>query len=266
MRAYVINLARSPDRRAHMTAELQKVGVPYEFVDGVDGQDLDLADPQVVHPSVLKPGWPSPGTAGCAFGHLRAYEKILADDLDWALVLEDDVILPNDLADLAETVAGRMSGAEVALLHCLSPNLCKMNRRGLVQLPSSRQLVLPVNVNEPGSAAAYIITRDACKRMAECIVPFRAHADDWGHFFNQGALDRVRCVLPFPVVSEPSFGSTIGYSKPSGAKLRVRDVAMKYEIGFIKRIIAYRRTRIFRKLTRFELVDEPFIVKPTRLD
>ncbi len=48
MRAYVVNLARSPERRAHIIAELEKSGIDYEFVDGVDGRDLDLHDAQTV--------------------------------------------------------------------------------------------------------------------------------------------------------------------------------------------------------------------------
>ena len=42
MRAYVINLARSLDRRAHITAELRKTGLDYEIIAAVDGRDLVL--------------------------------------------------------------------------------------------------------------------------------------------------------------------------------------------------------------------------------
>ena len=42
MHAYVINLARSPERRAYISAELKKARVEYEIVTGVDGRDLDL--------------------------------------------------------------------------------------------------------------------------------------------------------------------------------------------------------------------------------
>lgn len=266
MRAYVISLARSHERRVHMAAELQKVEVAYEFVDGVEGRDLDLADPQVADPSMPDADSFRPGIAGAAFGHLRAYEKILVDNLNWALVLEDDVNLPKDLVSLTETVAGYMNGAEVVVLCPLSPDVCKISRHGLIRLPSSRQLVLPINVNELGCGAAYIITRDACKRMVDCIVPFRARPDDWGHFFNEGALDRVRCVLPSAVRQDPGFSSTIVYHDENGLTARVLGVAQRYNIRFLNQIIAYRRARFQRKFSRFEIVDEPFVAKPSRLD
>jgi len=266
MRAYVINLARSPERRVKVAAQLQKIGIAYEFVDGVEGADLDLADPQVIDPALLETAWFRPGIAGCAFSHLRVYEKMLADNVDWALVLEDDVTLPNDLARLAEIVAGHMNGAEVVLLNFLSPDVCKMSRHGLIRLPASRQLVFPVNVNKPGSSAGYIITRDACKRMVESIVPFQARPDNWGHFFDKGAIDRVRCVLPMSVHQDPLFPSTIDYHNQASVKARVLDVVLRYNLRFMNQILAYRRARIWRGLTRVELVDEPFVVKPSRLD
>lgn len=266
MRAYVINLARSSERRAHVTAELEKVGIDYEFVDGVEGRDLDLADPLLIAPSVLDAQWFRPGVAGCAFSHLRVYEKILADGLDWALVLEDDIALPGDLERLAETVYRHMDGAEIVLLNYDSPDVCKMSKEGRMELPSSRLLVLPLNVNQPASSAAYVITRDACKRMVECIVPFQARPDNWGHFFNKGALDRVRCVMPLAVIKDPRFGSTIDYNAQGSLKSRVLGIVLRYDLHFLEQIIAYRRRRIWRKWTRAELVDEPFIARPSRLD
>ena len=52
MYAYVINLACSLDRRAHVTAELKKTGLDYEIMTAVDGRDLDLRDPTIVDPSL----------------------------------------------------------------------------------------------------------------------------------------------------------------------------------------------------------------------
>jgi glycosyl transferase family 25 len=266
MHAYVINLIRSPERRVHMAAELGKAGIDYEFVDGVDGGDLDVTDPQVIEPSLLETAWFRPGIAGCAFSHLRVYEKVLADDVDWALVLEDDVKLPNDLARLVESVVGHMNGAEIAVLAPLSPDLCKMSKHGLIQLSSGRQLVLPINVHEVGCSAAYVITRDACKRMVECIVPFQARPDDWGHFFDLQALDRVRCVMPPTVHQDPRFASTIVYHDQGGTKARIIDFMERYHISFLNPLIEYRRSRFLRKFSRFKVVDEPFVASPSRLD
>ena len=101
MHAYVINLARSHDRRAHITAELKKTGVDYEIMTAVDGRDFDLNDPALVDPSLSNLSQFLAGTTGAALSHMNVCKKIIADGLDKALVLEDDVILPADLGSLA---------------------------------------------------------------------------------------------------------------------------------------------------------------------
>ena len=97
MHAYVINLARSTDRRAHITAELQRVGLDFEFISAVDGRTLDLSDSTLIDPSLVSRCVFPAGTVGCALSHFHVYQKILEDGRDTALVLEDDVILPDDL-------------------------------------------------------------------------------------------------------------------------------------------------------------------------
>jgi glycosyl transferase, family 25 len=266
MRAYVINLARSPERRAHITTELDRVGLDYEIVTGVDGRDLDVHDPQIVDPAVLNTGWFRPGVAGCAVSHLRIYEKMVATGADHALVLEDDIVVPPDLGRLAEIVATEMAGAEVVLLNYDSQVTIKMSRREVTNLPSSRMLVLPIDVATPESSAAYVITREACERMIKATLPFQARPDNWGHFYNEGALDRVRCVMPLPVAKAPEFASTIDYNSQRSAKARILGIVDRYNLRFLQKAIAYRRRRIWQRITRVEFVDEPFVAKPSRLE
>ena len=123
MYAYVINLARSVDRRAHITAELKKTGLDYQIVTAVDGRDLDLSDPAIVEPSLATKTASMAGAAGCALSHLIAYRNMIADGLDEVLVLEDDVILPPDLGILADAVADQLAGAEGHVLGINFPEL-----------------------------------------------------------------------------------------------------------------------------------------------
>jgi glycosyl transferase family 25 len=264
MHAYVINLARSPERRAHIIKELAKSGIDYEIVNGVDGRDLDVLDPQIVAPSVLNKSWFRPGVAGCALSHLRVYQRILADGLDWALVLEDDVTLPADLATLVDDLANHLIGAEVVLLNYDSKDPCGMSQEGSVRLPSSRLLVLPIDVGQPASAAAYVITREACRRLNESVMPVRVRSDEWGFFYREGVIDRVRCVMPLTVTKNPCFGSTIDYHSRGSVKARL--LAAGAQIPLLYYAIAHRRQRIFRQWTRTELLDKPFVEKPSRLE
>jgi glycosyl transferase family 25 len=267
MQAYVINLARSPERRAHIAAELRKASVDYEIISGVDGRDLDLYDLATVDPSLFARSSFPAGMAGCALSHLRVYRKILADGLERALVLEDDVTLPADLGRLADALTDHLAGAELVLLNYDSKDTCKMSREGSVPLPSSRLLVLPIDVRQPGSSAAYLITREACKRMVETVLPVRASPDDWWFFYREGSLDRVRCVVPLPVLKSPQFESTIGrYGLGNGLRARLLEPLTRHRVPLLQQVISLRRRRIHHQWTRSELVDTPFVEKPSRLD
>jgi glycosyl transferase, family 25 len=266
VRAYVINLARSLDRRTHVMAELDRTGLDYEFITAVDGRTIDLEDRRLVDPRLLaKNNFPA-GTAGCALSHLQAYRRILEDGADAALVLEDDVELPDDLGALAHALAAHLTGAEVVLLNYASPTRCRVSPEGSVPLASSRLLALPIDITDMVNAAAYVITRPACERMLESAPPIRANADDWHYFYTEGIIDRIRCVLPLPVDKAAKFESTIGlYSLGNGLKGRLVAPFVRHKVPLVHQVILYRRQRILRRWGKADIVDVPFVKKPSRL-
>lgn len=267
MRVYVINLARSPERRAHITAQLANTGLDYEIITGVDGLSLDLADCDIAHPSVISGNRLPAGAVGCAMSHIRAYQKVLSDGANAALILEDDVNLPADLGVLIDTVAKHLTGAEVALLNYQTDEPCQLSSRGAITLPSAQLLALPIDVVELTSAAGYVITRSACERMTRSAPPIRANADDWQYFYKEELLDRVRVIWPQAIAKNPNLASTIG-SYSLGNSMRARLVArlMHRNIPILRQLVIYRRYRIFQTRNQAKLVESPFINKPSRLD
>lgn len=275
MHAYVVNLARSRDRREHMIAQLQKTSLDYEIVTAVDGSKLDLLDSAIVDSSMpftastvadFNAGLAA-GTVGDALSHLNIYRNIIDSGFDAALVLEDDIILPRDVGPLADAVAAHLTGAEVALLSVDSPEPCKMSPDGLTRLPSARLLAMPIDVTQPRSSAAYVITRQACERMVKRMPPVRVQADGWWFFYREELLDRVRCVLPMPVLKNPKFASTIGsYSLGNGILGRLAKPLVSSNIPVLHQALTYRRQRIYRQWGQSEIVDVPFVEKPSRLD
>jgi glycosyl transferase family 25 len=264
--AYVVNLARAADRRAHIIHELQKTDIDYEFVEAVDGRELDLNDSRSIDPTAVSNGSlgdsPAavPGVVGCAQSHLRVYRKILEDGHERALVLEDDVLLPNDLATLADAVGENMLEAEVVLLQFHhDPAPCRVTKEGSVSLPSSRLLVHPVDTRLLYSAAGYVITRQACQRMERAILPVRVQADSWDFYRRRGAIDGLRCVVPMPIVDSPAFRSTIDYYWPNSIQARLREWVPRARVPVLYQAITYRRQRTLRRKGRvgeFEFVEK----------
>jgi len=265
--AYVINLARSRDRRAYISGELKKAGLDYELVTAVDGRELDLGDELVIHPSFLTRTAGSAGSAGASLSHLSVYRKIIEDGHDAALILEDDVKLPADLGRLADAVGARLGGAEVALLSVDSPDPCQLSAARAAPLPGGRQLALPLDVAQPRSAGGYVITREACERIVKNLPPIRVQADSWWFFYREGMIDRVRCVAPLPVLKNPNFISTIGfYSLGNGIRARLAGPLVRGKIPGLHQFLSRRRGRIYQQWGRAEVTAGPFVEKPSRLD
>jgi glycosyl transferase, family 25 len=259
MRVYVINLARSPERRAHMVDELLKAGIDHEFVEGVEGRDVDLSDPSLVDLARLGKSPSSSGVVGCYLSHLKVYKKALEADTERVLVLEDDVILPADMTALMEAASTHMAGAEAVLLHHHRRGRAEGEaygffRRGSVHLPSSRILAFPTNVGDLGGTGAYLITRDACQRMVKVMLPIKVPVDDWAFFCNEGALDKVRCVVPMPVLINSGFRTTIEHFEPRSLQTRLRNAVIR--VPLLSQALTMRRRRLMARKTQVKLMDD----------
>jgi glycosyl transferase family 25 len=195
--AFVINLPHSVERRRHM--EAQVVDLEHEFVDAVDGRYLSTEG---------RPEWLRPTILGCTLSHRAVYQRVLEEDLPYALVLEDDMVLPPDIRDLTEAVANELEGREAGLLYYRALRKCPMARQPSTPLPGDRSLLHPIDPNALTAAGAYVITRAGCEAMA----PSEHHQpDNWGEFITRGLIERVRCVVPRPVAYRTDFKSTVDY-------------------------------------------------------
>ena len=125
--------------------------------------------------------------------------------------------------------------------------------------------MLPLDVGQPRSSAAYLVTRAACERMVNSVAPYKAHSDDWGHHFSEGSLDRVRCVFPMPISKDPKFESTIDYGTQSRLKGLIVALSDRYRVKPLQIAIAHRREKIWMGHIQVEVVDRRFVNKPSRL-
>lgn len=104
-----ISLERSDDRRELVTGQINKLGLPYEIFDAVDGKKLDIVDEKYVEYNgerfLYNPipknnrNKMSYGEIGCFLSNILLARKMLATDHDYFLFLEDDnIILDPNLA------------------------------------------------------------------------------------------------------------------------------------------------------------------------
>ena len=94
---YVISLADAHVRRANMTARLGAIGLPFQFVDAIDGRTERLPDvfdgAQVNRFALL-------GNIACTLSHRLVHRMIAESTDDRALILEDDAVPSDDFGEV----------------------------------------------------------------------------------------------------------------------------------------------------------------------
>ena len=116
---YVINLKRNPERRLYIQRQLDVSGLGYEFVDvdDIDKHEMEsatyrmrLAKSLGIDESLIEnkyaaiidhaktkrdKNWKNDnlGSLAIALSHIKIYDLMVKDDIDWACILEDDATL-----------------------------------------------------------------------------------------------------------------------------------------------------------------------------
>jgi glycosyl transferase family 25 len=95
--AFLINLDRSQDRLRYMQAQADRIGLQVERFPAIDGSAVpDHLRSQFAGSRLTR------GQVGCYASHLCLHERVVRDDLSYALILEDDAELQDDLMLAAE--------------------------------------------------------------------------------------------------------------------------------------------------------------------
>lgn len=200
--SYLINLDRDPDRLAHMRGEFAREGLAVERVSAV----LGLAMPDWVKPyfldaegriaSALKPG-----EVGCYASHLVVAKRLLEDGHAFALVCEDDLILPDGILPLLqEAVAALPEGWDI--LRLSNPVKAPWQVRATL----ARGHDLAVYARVPNNTGAHLLSRAGAAKL---LAPGLRHLQIDEHLRRPWLLGiETYGIVPAPIRSN-IFDSTI---------------------------------------------------------
>jgi len=236
----VITLEDAQARREVISARLQALGIPFEFVSGVDGRKLDVP----AHPaydsfkrSIFFGRDLSNGELGCVLAHRNACRHVLESGYDAALVLEDDALLTDDLprvmADLM-TIRDRWD-----LVRFLGREKNYRASRLIAPLPpGGAHLARPLGT--PGGAYGYLLNPRAARRLLELTEPTWLPIDTLhGMTWHTGLA--TLSVVPSPILPDDDTPSCI-----DGQDAHRRWDKSVTLTGFWR--LAYPMTRGFHKL------------------
>lgn len=102
-KVFLINLDKSSDRLVRCQEFFEQFGVEFERVPAVYGKDLsDKEIAEFYDSDKNKQGYKKElgvGELGCYLSHVRCWQKIVEEQLDYALILEDDFKLTESFND-----------------------------------------------------------------------------------------------------------------------------------------------------------------------
>jgi GR25 family glycosyltransferase involved in LPS biosynthesis len=110
VRAFIIHLERVKKRRQQVDTLLRQLPMPAEIVGAVDGLKLGRDEIDAVYRRRLhRPGYAFrllETEIGCFLSHRKAWRAIVESDVDFGLVVEDDVAIEPRFPEVVEYVAG----------------------------------------------------------------------------------------------------------------------------------------------------------------
>ncbi len=159
---FVINLARSPERRAWMEAELARAGVEGLFVRAVDGRRFGARSAQL---SLSK------AETALILSHRKVWRAFLASGAEHAAVFEDDVHLGRDFAATL-ALDWRRWTFDAVKLETMFHSIWH-SRRGE---PAGARRLHRMGAEHLG-AAAYVISRVGARKLLAATRPLREPVD-----------------------------------------------------------------------------------------
>ncbi|WP_374446884.1 glycosyltransferase family 25 protein [Providencia sp.] len=230
MIVFIINLKESSERRMKMQAQLDETKLKYEFINAVNGKDLSETELKEIvydYPNCML----SKGEIGCALSHLLIYKKMANENIEQALILEDDATLPHNIeAVISKTQRiDKLTKPNIYLLSCVDSYIKNQKIDDNV-----------FKVYQAIRSHAYIINKKAAKRLISFQTPIKYEADMWWYFryFN---CANIYCIIPSVI---PYDDETKSISLIENERLPLIKLREKYRSRLRKTIRNYQYYRL----------------------
>jgi len=192
IQVFVISLARSIERRAKVTEQLNKTNIQWSFLDAVDGYALSQMPSSYKKSKVKRlQGYElTPGEVGCFLSHIKAWELCDRNNLT-TLVFEDDFLVGENLeAVIKDLLVIKDQWNLLRLSGIYETQHESLGQRSIYELVK--------NLGEPCGTAAYILQPNAARILLKHAAYIYEPVD---HYLEHYAKHGLRCLAakPYPV-------------------------------------------------------------------
>jgi glycosyl transferase family 25 len=173
MKCLVINLDRSPDRLAHITAEFARIGITFERIVAIDARDHPdmVLQPQDAMYAVRRL---SHSEVACMHSHRVCWSIIAQDDAPYGAVFEDDMVFSAKAGALLADSGWIPADADAIKLETFFSKTMIQRKRTSVGNGFS---VFRLRKSHMGTGG-YILSRQMARDLLEATAQANAAADD----------------------------------------------------------------------------------------
>jgi glycosyl transferase family 25 len=173
---WAINLRRSTERRAHIIAQLDRLGLDYEIVEAVDGSKLgpdELAAWYCPSRAIALMGRElTTGEIGCSLSHLRLYQRQVEEGHEAVVILEDDAVVDPTFLEILGRRESLPQDWELVMLYG-SP--ARISYWGARVFDSRHRCVKFASIAY--GTLGYLLRRDGARKLLAHALPIRMAAD-----------------------------------------------------------------------------------------
>ena len=173
MKCLVINLDRSPDRLAHVTAEFARIGIAFWRIVAIDARDHPELVLQPQH-TIYAIRHLSPSEIACMHSHRACWSIIAQDDAPYGAVFEDDVVFSAKAGALLADSSWIPADADAIKLETFFSKTMIQRKRTAV---GHGFCVFRLRRSHMGTGG-YILSRQMARDLLEATAQANAAADD----------------------------------------------------------------------------------------
>lgn len=241
-----------------MQQQFDSLGIPFEFIEAVDAANLsdatieEMQDP--AHADFLR-GVMRKGSYACLLSHHSIFKKIVDEEIPYAAIFEDDAGLSTDFKTILNSVEPHIQSNEIVLFYSHNNYQKTIFSKQKAVTIGARQLVYTMDAWSNSTAAGYIVTLAAAKRLLAIDSNVQVPFDTWGSYYDKGYIENLRCIIPYPI-APGKFESEINYVQENSLMGKLRVLVHKYKFFPITQFLEYRRNRYVKQYSAYTMTDE----------
>ena len=162
---FIINLEQSADRRADMAKRLNPLHVSYTFFKAVNGHALDtnnLPDYDRTRRRLYFGRDLTKGEIGCLLSHRALYQHMVDNNIECAIILEDDVFIEPSFPQLIREAL--QSPVKWDIIRFLAYDKVQKIGRDIYSLPTKPHKLARLPTTS-GGAYGYMLTKKAAQEL-----------------------------------------------------------------------------------------------------